>query len=156
MKYAARSISIRWDIRDYQALRKAMEGVEIVFHEAAIPSVPRSINEPVPSHEVNINGTFNVLQAAKAAGVRRVIYAASSSAYGDTEELPKVETMTPRPEVSLRGAEDCFQGSTTCRSGRHVLRAGDGEPSLLQRVRATAGPLKPVFRRAVVVYDGNP
>ena len=86
------------DIRDYQALRNAMEGVEIVFHEAAIPSVPRSIHEPAPSHEVNINGTFNVLQAANDAGVRRVIYAASSSAYGDTEELPKVETMTPRPK----------------------------------------------------------
>jgi UDP-glucose 4-epimerase len=86
------------DIRDCDALRNAMEGVEIVFHEAAIPSVPRSIHEPGPSHEVNINGTFNVLQAAKEAGVRRVIYAASSSAYGDTEELPKVETMTPRPK----------------------------------------------------------
>jgi nucleoside-diphosphate-sugar epimerase len=86
------------DIRDYQALRSAMDGIEIVFHEAAIPSVPRSIHEPVPSHEVNINGTFNVLRAAKEAGVRRVIYAASSSAYGDTEELPKVETMTPRPK----------------------------------------------------------
>ncbi len=86
------------DIRDYKALRTAMEGVEIVFHEAAIPSVPRSIDEPVPSHEVNINGTFNVLQAATDAGVRRVIYAASSSAYGDTEELPKVETMEPRPK----------------------------------------------------------
>jgi UDP-glucose 4-epimerase len=69
-----------------------------VFHEAAIPSVPRSIHEPVPSHEVNIDGTFNVLRAAKAAGVRRVIYAASSSAYGDTIELPKVESMTPSPK----------------------------------------------------------
>src|SRR4051812_35200468 len=81
------------DIRDYDALKEAMKGVEIVFHEAAIPSVPRSIHEPVPSHESNINGTFNVLQAAKEAGVRRVVYAASSSAYGDTDELPKVETM---------------------------------------------------------------
>jgi nucleoside-diphosphate-sugar epimerase len=69
-----------------------------VFHEAAIPSVPRSINEPIPSHEVNINGTFNVLRSAKEAGVRRVVYAASSSAYGDTEELPKVETMLPSPK----------------------------------------------------------
>jgi UDP-N-acetylglucosamine/UDP-N-acetyl-alpha-D-glucosaminouronate 4-epimerase len=86
------------DIRNYEALRDAMEGVEIVFHEAAIPSVPRSIHEPLPSHEVNINGTFNVLQAAKDAGVRRVIYAASSSAYGDTDELPKVESMMPRPK----------------------------------------------------------
>jgi nucleoside-diphosphate-sugar epimerase len=86
------------DIREYNALRKAMEGIDAVFHEAAIASVPRSINEPAPSHEVNINGTFNVLRAAKEAGVRRVVYAASSSAYGDTEELPKVETMAPNPK----------------------------------------------------------
>ena len=88
----------RVDIREYDALRQAMDGIDVVFHEAAIPSVPRSIHEPVPSHEVNINGTFNVLRAAKEAGVRRVVYAASSSAYGDTEELPKVETMLPRPK----------------------------------------------------------
>ncbi len=88
----------RIDIRDYDPLRKAMDGIDVVFHEAAIPSVPRSIDEPVPSHQVNINGTFNVLRAAKEAGVRRVVYAASSSAYGDTEELPKVETMLPSPK----------------------------------------------------------
>lgn len=88
----------RVDIRDYATLRRAMEGVDVVFHEAAIPSVPRSIHDPVPSHEVNITGTFNVLRAAEETGVRRVIYAASSSAYGDTEELPKVETMLPRPK----------------------------------------------------------
>jgi UDP-glucose 4-epimerase len=88
----------RIDIRDYEPLRESMTGIDVVFHEAAIPSVPRSIHEPIPSHEVNINGTFNVLRAAKEAGVRRVIYAASSSAYGDTEELPKVETMRPRPK----------------------------------------------------------
>jgi len=88
----------RIDIREYDPLRKAMEGIDVVFHEAAIPSVPRSIDEPVPSHEVNINGTFNILHAAKEAGVRRVVYAASSSAYGNTEELPKVETMLPSPK----------------------------------------------------------
>jgi nucleoside-diphosphate-sugar epimerase len=86
------------DIRDFDALRKAMEGIDVVFHEAAIPSVPRSIKDPVPSHDVNINGTFNVLRAAKEAGVRRVIYAASSSAYGDTPVLPKVETMLASPK----------------------------------------------------------
>lgn len=86
------------DIRDFDTLRKTMDGIEVVFHEAAIPSVPRSIHEPVPSHEININGTFNVLRAAKEAGVRRVIYAASSSAYGDSEVLPKVETMKPLPK----------------------------------------------------------
>ena len=88
----------RADIRDYDATRAAMQGIDVVFHEAAIPSVPRSIHEPVPSHEVNIDGTFNVLRAAKSAGVRRVVYAASSSAYGDTDVLPKVETMIPNPK----------------------------------------------------------
>ena len=70
----------------------------MVFHLAAIPSVPRSIDDPVPSHEVNIDGTFNVLRACVEAKVRRVVYAASSSAYGDTDVLPKVETMIPRPK----------------------------------------------------------
>jgi len=88
----------RVDILDYEALAGAMKGSEIVFHEAAIPSVPRSIHDPVPSHDVNVNGTFNVLRAAQEAGVRRVVYAASSSAYGDTEVLPKVETMQPMPK----------------------------------------------------------
>ena len=69
-----------------------------MYHLAAIPSVPRSIDDPVPSHEVNIDGTFNVFRAAAQGGVRRVVYAASSSAYGDSETLPKVETMVPRPK----------------------------------------------------------
>src|SRR5947199_6129750 len=81
------------DIRDYEATLNAFHGAEYFFHLAAIPSVPRSINDPVPSHECNIDGTFNVFRAAKEAGVRRVIYAASSSAYGDTAVLPKTETM---------------------------------------------------------------
>ncbi|MBZ5595826.1 MAG: SDR family oxidoreductase [Acidobacteriia bacterium] len=86
------------DVRDYEALAPILRGADVVFHEAAIPSVPRSIQDPVPSHEVNINGTFQVLRAAAAASVGRVVYAASSSAYGDTEVLPKVETMLPRPK----------------------------------------------------------
>ncbi len=88
----------RADIRDYTATAKAVAGASAVFHLAAIPSVPRSIDDPVPSHEVNIDGTFNVLRACAEAKVRRVVYAASSSAYGDTDELPKVETMIPRPK----------------------------------------------------------
>ena len=74
---------LKADIRDYETVRRALQASEIVFHLAAIPSVPRSINDPVPSHECNIGGTFNVFQAAKVSGVRRVVYAASSSAYGD-------------------------------------------------------------------------
>jgi len=88
----------RADIRNYDEIAPILKDTDVVFHEAAIPSVPRSIADPVPSHEINIDGTFNVLRAAAAGGVRRVVYAASSSAYGDTAVLPKVETMIPRPK----------------------------------------------------------
>jgi len=88
----------RTDIRCYEAIAPLLKGADTVFHQAAIPSVPRSILEPVLSHEVNIDGTFQVLRAAADGGVRRVVYAASSSAYGDTEALPKSETMLPRPK----------------------------------------------------------
>ncbi|MGH9658721.1 MAG: SDR family oxidoreductase, partial [Bryobacteraceae bacterium] len=87
----------RADIRCYDQIAPLLRGADVVFHEAAIPSVPRSIDDPIPSHEVNIDGTFTVLRAARDGGVRRLVYAASSSAYGDTDVLPKVETMTPRP-----------------------------------------------------------
>jgi len=88
---------IEADIRDDAALARAVSGVEAIFHEAAIPSVPRSLADPISSHEANATGTLKVLAAAKKANVRRVIYAASSSAYGDTPTLPKVETMRPAP-----------------------------------------------------------
>jgi nucleoside-diphosphate-sugar epimerase len=88
----------RSDIRDAAATQSAVRGADVVFHLAAIPSVPRSIKDPAPSHEVNVDGTFNVLRAAVDGKARRVVYAASSSAYGDTEVLPKVETMLPRPK----------------------------------------------------------
>ena len=86
------------DIRDYNAIAPVIAGADAVFHLAAIPSVPRSIDEPVPSHEVNIDGTFNVYRAAAEGKCGRVVYAASSSAYGDTVVLPKVETMYPMPK----------------------------------------------------------
>ncbi len=88
----------RADIRNYAEIAPLMRGAAVVFHQAAIPSVPRSIDDPVPSHEANIDGTFNVLLAAREGRAGRVVYAASSSAYGDTEVLPKVESMNPRPK----------------------------------------------------------
>ena len=88
----------RADIRNYEEIAPFLKGAAVVFHEAAIPSVPRSIDDPVLSHEVNANGTFNVLRAAREGAVGRLVYAASSSAYGDTEVLPKVESMAPRPK----------------------------------------------------------
>ena len=88
----------RVDIRQYSEIAPLLREAEVVFHEAAIPSVPRSIDDPVPSHECNIDGTFNVFRAAADGKAKRVVYAASSSAYGDSEVLPKVETMLPRPK----------------------------------------------------------
>lgn len=89
---------IECDIRRPETFSTAIPKGATLYHLGAIPSVPRSIADPAPSHESNIDGTFNVLRAAVAAGVRRVVYAASSSAYGDTEVLPKVETMPPKPQ----------------------------------------------------------
>jgi UDP-glucose 4-epimerase len=86
------------DIREYPAVERLLRNADLLFHLAAVPSVPRSISDPVLAHEVNIDGTFNVFLAAQRCGVRRVVYAASSSAYGDTPTLPKIETMLPMPK----------------------------------------------------------
>ena len=85
----------------------------MVFHQGAVPSVPRSVAEPLRTHEVNASGTLRVLEAARHAGVRRVVYAASSSAYGDTPVLPKVETMPANPRSPY--ALQKWAGETYCR-----------------------------------------
>ncbi|MBI5017669.1 MAG: SDR family oxidoreductase [Deltaproteobacteria bacterium] len=85
------------DIRDPEACRSACRGVECVLHQAALGSVPRSVADPLLSNDCNVTGTLNMLVAARDAHVRRFVFAASSSAYGDTPVLPKVETMPPRP-----------------------------------------------------------
>jgi len=85
------------DLLDAVALNDACKGVDYIFHEAAIPSVPKSVIDPVASNRANVDGTLNLLVAARDAKVKRVIYAASSSAYGDTPTLPKREEMTPNP-----------------------------------------------------------
>jgi UDP-glucose 4-epimerase len=85
------------DLRDPDVCARAAEGVEVVFHVAALPSVPRSIKDPIASHENNVTATLNVLEACRRAGVRRVVYSSSSSVYGDTPVLPKVESVEPLP-----------------------------------------------------------
>jgi len=85
------------DILDLDSMRKACQGIDFVLHEAAIPSVPKSVADPIGSNRANVDGTVNVLVAARDAKVKRVVYAASSSAYGDTPTLPKHEEMTPNP-----------------------------------------------------------
>ncbi|HEY0786354.1 MAG TPA: NAD-dependent epimerase/dehydratase family protein [Acidobacteriaceae bacterium] len=88
---------VEGDLRDADAIARAARGVEVIFHQGALPSVPRSVKDPRPSHTANLDGTFHLLEAARAAGVRRVCYAASSSAYGNQPGFPRVETMTPMP-----------------------------------------------------------
>ena len=96
---------IEGDLNDNEKLLKAVKGTEIIFHQAALPSVPRSVDNPAETHDACVNGTFNLLKTAKENGVRRVIYAASSSAYGDQPTLPKVETMIPKPLSPYAGAK---------------------------------------------------
>ncbi len=88
---------IEGDIRDYEICLKACEGMDLISHQAALGSVPRSINDPLTTNAVNITGTLNIFTAAKEKGVKRVIYAASSSTYGDSKELPKVEDNIGNP-----------------------------------------------------------
>ena len=88
---------IQASLTDRNALTKALEDVELVFHEAAIPSVPRSVAQPTETHEASVNATFSLLLVARDQKVRRLVYAASSSAYGDQPELPKQEDMRPDP-----------------------------------------------------------
>jgi nucleoside-diphosphate-sugar epimerase len=85
------------DILDEQAVSDACQGIDHVFHEAAIPSVPKSVADPIGTNGPNLTGTLNVLEAARKAGVKRVLYAASSAAYGDDPTLPKTEAMLPAP-----------------------------------------------------------
>lgn len=85
------------DLCDPRAAAKSCEGIDFILHEAALPSVPRSILKPEPSHRSNVDGTFRLLEAARAAGVKRVIYAASSSAYGNQPGFPRKEAMRPQP-----------------------------------------------------------
>jgi nucleoside-diphosphate-sugar epimerase len=88
---------IEADLADADAVARACVGVDAILHQGALPSVPRSVREPRPSHNANLDGTFNLLEGARAAGIRRVLYAASSSAYGNQPGFPRVETMTPQP-----------------------------------------------------------
>jgi len=88
---------VEGDIRDLETCKKAVNAVDYVLHQAALGSVPRSVNDPVTSNEVNVSGFLNMLVAARDAGVKRMVYAASSSTYGDSENLPKVEDVIGKP-----------------------------------------------------------
>ena len=95
-EYASLEV-VEGDIRELSTCQKAMNHMEYVFHQAALPSVQRSVEDPKTSNEVNAGGTLNILLAAREEGVKRLIYASSSSVYGDTPSLPKHEGMPPDP-----------------------------------------------------------
>ena len=88
---------VEGDIRSYHIVREAVDEVDYILHQAALPSVPRSVKDPITSNEVNVTGTLNILNAAKDAKVQRIVYASSSSVYGDLDVLPKTEDMLPKP-----------------------------------------------------------
>ena len=117
----------------------------IVLHQAAIPSVPRSVADPLTSHRANVDATVAVLVAAKDAGVRRVVYAASSSAYGDTPVLPKREDMPPNP-LSPYALQKLIGGAVPA-DVHAALRAGHRQHQVLQRLRAATGSVLAVLRR---------
>jgi nucleoside-diphosphate-sugar epimerase len=106
------------DVRDPEAVVAAVEDVEVVYHLAALPSVARSVADPVTTHQVNVDGTLNVLQAAQRVGIRRVVYASSSSVYGDTPRLPKDETMPLAPPSPYAASKAAGEGY--CRSFTHA------------------------------------
>ena len=104
---------IEGDIRDFWTVVKATKGVDYILHQAALPSVARSIDNPLTTTEVNINGTLNILEAARFNEVQRIVYASSSSIYGDSPEMPKNEEMRPMPKspyaiTKLAGEEYCL------------------------------------------------
>ncbi len=106
------------DIRSYHIVREAVKGVDYVLHQGALPSVPRSVRDPITSNDVNVGGTLNLLDAARDAGVKRLVYASSSSVYGANPALPKREDMVPHPispyAVSkLAGEQYCHVFSRT-------------------------------------------
>jgi nucleoside-diphosphate-sugar epimerase len=125
---------VEGDIRDRAACVAALEGYEFVLHMAAIPSVQRSVGDPVGTHAVNVLGTLHVLEAARRAGVQRVVFASSSSVYGESETLPKVETMAPAP-ISPYGLQK-LAAETYCRLYHRLY----GLPTVALRYFNVFGP----------------
>jgi len=135
-KVAGRIELIEGDIRDRDATDRAVAGCAAIFHEAALGSVPRSVDDPVTSHDVNVNGTIRLLEAARAAGIKRIIFAASSSAYGDQAKSPKHEGMVPMP-ISPYAA-----GKVACEMYMQAYSAVYGMETLSLRYFNVFGPFQ--------------
>ncbi|MFQ5718248.1 MAG: SDR family oxidoreductase [Acidobacteriota bacterium] len=125
---------IEGDIRDLATVRDCMKQVRFVLHQAALPSVPRSVSDPATTLSIGVDGTLNVLTGAKAAGCERVVYASSSSVYGNTPTLPKVETMLPAPLSPYAVSKLC--GEHLCATFTHL----HGLPTVSLRYFNVFGP----------------
>lgn len=145
---------IEGDVRDRDTVDGAVDGVDFVVHQAALASVPRSIADPTANNQVNVQGTLNLLEAAVRHNVRRFVYASSSSVYGDSEELPKVETMKPNPKSPYAVAKLAGEYYCGVFSGLHEL------PTVALRYFNVFGPRQdpnseysaviPIFVKALV------
>jgi len=133
---------IEGDVRDFWTVTEAVEGIDYVLHQAALPSVPRSVKNPLTSNSVNINGTLHVLEAARRAGVKKMVLASSSSVYGESEELPKHEEMTPSPLSPY---------AVTKQTGEY-LPVSNGIFAVFQHFRPAAGPAKRIRRRGSEIH----
>ncbi len=137
---------VEGDLRDLAAVREATAGVEVVLHQAALRSVPRSVDDPVLTDEVNVRGTLHILMAARDAGVRRVVYASSSSVYGDVEADSLQEDTTPRP-ISPYGVSK-LAGELYCRA----LRGSGGPTWVALRYFNVFGPGQPATSAYAAVF----
>ncbi|MDR2114808.1 MAG: SDR family oxidoreductase [Planctomycetaceae bacterium] len=130
---------IEGDIRNRETVDFALQGCVAVFHEGALGSVPRSVADPVTSHDVNVNGTLTVLESARAAGVKRIVFAASSSAYGEQPKSPKIETMPSLP-ISPYAAS-----KTACEAYLQAYAAAYGMETVSLRYFNVFGPRQDPF-----------
>ena len=153
------------DLRDPDAVAKAMQGVDYVLHQAALPSVPRSVAAPLETHAINLDGTLNVLMAARDAGVKRVVYAASSSAYGDIEGDMKHEELPPNPispygvskvaaEFYCRAFHRVYGLETVCLRYFNVFGPRQNHESAYTGVLAIFIPQMLTGKRPTVTGDG--
>ena len=134
---------VEGELRSYERVHNAVRGSEVVFHLGALGSVPRSVQDPLTSSAVNVEGTLNVLLAARDEGVRRVVFSSSTSVYGSSRDVPTREESPPRPDLALRGREARRRALLHRLLARlRVVRVG--RPPLLQRLRPAPEPALPV------------
>ena len=145
---------VEGDLRSYERVHTAVRGAEVVFHQGALGSVPRSVQDPLTSTAVNVEGTLNVLLAARDEGVRRVVAASSSSVYGDGGDVP-ARRVAGRRTRSRRTRVAKLAAERFCVSFTPRLRARDGRAALLQRLRAAPGPDVAVRGRGAAVHHAR-